>query len=316
VEIANSIFHQPWWLAAATNGKYEEAVVEQGGKVVGRLPYLPTQRGRFKLSRMPPFTHLLGPVIYTGVGKPQTRLAHRLSIARELIDKLPVFIHFEQQFDPAADDGLANADGLAFQDKGFSVAQQYTFQIDCRLEVEKLWDAMHFKTRQHIRKAEKKYTARSLDDPAIFTDTYLRNLNAHGKTNLMDFERFPALFAECRARDCGQILAAYAEDGSAAAMMYLVWSSTTMYYLLSTRRPDAGDGGSINMLLWSAMKFAHERGLIFDLDGVYSSGAARFLSGYGGEIKSRLSVRRSNKLFGAWQYLKQSYAKHETAHFA
>jgi lipid II:glycine glycyltransferase (peptidoglycan interpeptide bridge formation enzyme) len=205
---------------------------------------------------------------------------------------------------------------LAFQDKGFAVAQQYTFQIDCRLEVEKLWDAMHFKTRQHIRKAEKKYTAQSLDDPAMFTGTYLRNLKAHGKTNLMDFDRFPALFAECRARDCGRILAAYAEDGSAAAMMYLVWSSTTMYYLLSTRRPDAGDGGSINMLLWSAMKFAHERGLIFDLDGVYSSGAARFLSGYGGEIKSRLSVRRSNKLFGAWQYLKQSYAKHETAHFA
>jgi hypothetical protein len=316
VEIANSIFHEPWWLSAATNGRYEEVLVEQGGKVVGRLPYLSTQRGCFRLSRMPPFTHLLGPVIYTGVGKPQTRLTHRLSIARELIDKLPPFIHFEQQFDPSADDGLAIADGLAFQDRGFGVAHQYTFEIDCRKELVHLWDAMHFKTRQHIRRAEKKYETRSVDDPAIFTEAYLSNIKAHGRTNVMDFERFPALFAECRSRNCGEILAAFAEDGSPAAMVYLVWSSTTMYYLLSTRRPDAGDGGSINMLLWSAVKHAHARSLIFDLDGVYSSGAARFLSGYGGQIKPRLSVRRSGTMYGAWQYLKQRYAKHETAHFA
>jgi len=131
----------------------------------------------------------------------------------------------------------------------------------------------------------------------------------------MEFERFPAIFAECKSRNCGEILAAFAEDGSPVAMVYLVWGATTMYYLLSTRRPDPGDGGSINLLLWCAVKYAHERRLIFDLDGVYSSGAARFLSGFGGEIKSRLSVRHSGAVFGAWQYIKRRMAKYETAHF-
>jgi Acetyltransferase (GNAT) domain len=316
VELADSIFHEPWWLAAATDGRYEEVVVEQGGKIVGRLPYLSTPRGPFQLSRMPPFTHLLGPVIHTGVGKPQTRLAHRLSIARALIDKLPSFVHFEQEFDPSADDGLAAADGLAFQDRGFGVAHHYTFEIDCRKDLACLWDAMHFKTRQHIRRAEKKYVTRSIDDPATFTEAYLRNIKALGKTNILEFDRFPALFAQCRSRKCGEILAAFADDGSAVAMVYLVWSRTTMYYLLSTRRPDPADSGSVNMLLWSAIKHAHERGLIFDLDGVYSSGAARFLSGYGGQIKSRLNVRRSGFLFGAWRGVKDRFAKHETAHFS
>jgi hypothetical protein len=315
-EIANSIFHEPWWLSAVTNGEWEEVTVEQGGKIVGRLPYMPTQRGPFQLSRMPPFTHLLGPVINTGVGKPQTRLAHRLSIARALIDKLPSFIHFEQEFDPAADDGLAMADGLAFQDRGFAVAHHYTFEIDCRKDLEHLWNAMHFKARQHIRRAEKKYVTRSVDDPAAFIETYLRNIEARGQINTLEFEHFPALFAACRSRQCGDILAAFAEDGSAVAMVYLVWNRTTMYYLLSTRRPDPADSGSTNMLLWSAIKHAHERGLIFDLDGVYSSGAARFLSGYGGQIKSRLSVRRSGLLFGAWRDLKRRFAKKETAHFS
>jgi hypothetical protein len=68
-------------------------------------------------------------------------------------------------------------------------------------------------------------------------------------------------------------------------------------------------------LLWSAVKFAHEHQLIFDLDGVYSSGAARFLSGYGGHIKPRLCVRRSGPVYGAWQYVKRRHARHESEHF-
>jgi len=69
------------------------------------------------------------------------------------------------------------------------------------------------------------------------------------------------------------------------------------------------------LLLWCAVKYAHERQLIFDLDGVYSSGAARFLNGFGGEIKARLSVRRSGAVFAAWQYIKRRTSRYETAHF-
>ena len=185
------------------------------------------------------------------------------------------------------DDGLARADGLAFQDRGFSVLQRYTFEIDCRKELDHLWNAMHFKTRQHIRRAEEKFVARSVDDPGVFTDAYLRNVEALGRTNLLDFGRFPALFEQCRARNCGEILGAFAPDGSPVSMVFLVWSDTAMYYLLSTRHPDPADNGSTSMLLWSAVKNAHQRGLTFDLDGVYSSGAARFLVGFGGQIKTR-----------------------------
>jgi Acetyltransferase (GNAT) domain len=313
---ADSIFHEPWWLSAATNGRYEEVVVEQGGKIVGRLPFLPTQRGPFRLSRMPPFTHLLGPLVDAGVGKPQTRLNRRLSVTRALIDQLPPLTHFEQQLDPSIDDGLAIADGLAFQDRGFDVAHRYTFTIDCRQALPLLWDAMHFKTRQHIRRAEEKYTLQAMDDPDVFAQAYLRNIQAIGRTNWMQFERFPALFAECRARNCGQILAACGPGGVPVAMVYLVWSRTTMYYLLSTRHGDPSDNGSINMLLWSAVKHGHERGLVFDLDGVYSSGAARFLSGFGGQIKTRLLISRSRAVYGAWQSLKGIYSRNGSRHHA
>jgi hypothetical protein len=307
-----SLFHEPWWLSAVTDGHYEEVVVKQGSDVVGRLPYVAVRRGPFRTLRMPRFTHLLGPAVNAGVGKPQTRLMRRLSITRSLIDKLPPNSFFLQHLDPSIDDGLALADGLAFQDRGFSVAPQYTFAIDCRRSQEELWTSMHFKTRQHIRRAEEKYNIENRDDPLTFIKFYLENIEASGKVNQIDFACFPALFSECRSRNCGEILCAFASDGSPVAMVYLVWNSSTMYYLLSTRAADKDDNGSINLLIWSAMKRACLLGLVFDLDGVYSSGTARFLSRFGGQIRTRLTIRRSRFPYRALQYLKRQYAKDET----
>ena len=264
---------------------------------------------------MPPFTHLLGPVVYAGVGKPQTQLSHRLSITRALIDQLPKVSFFEQHLDPSIEDGLAVADGLAFQDRGFNVAPQYTFDLDCRRSPEELWDAMHFKTRQHIRRAEEKYTVRRVDDPGLFSDVYVKNTALNGRANRMNFERFPLLYAECQTRGCGEILGAFAADGSPVSMVYLVWDQRAMYYLMSTRARAANDNGSVNLLVWAAMKRAHELGLVFDLDGVYTSGSARFLSGFGGRVQTRLVVRRGRPVFSAMQYIKLRYTKNQTRFF-
>jgi lipid II:glycine glycyltransferase (peptidoglycan interpeptide bridge formation enzyme) len=264
---------------------------------------------------MPHFTHVLGPAVDAGDGKPQTRLIRRLSITRSLIDQLPRSADLRLYLDPTLDDGLAIADGLAFQDRGFTVAPQYTFQIDCRKTLDELWAAMHFKTRQHIRRAEENYTVHSEGDPQRFIAFYLKNLEAKGRTNRMDFRNFPALFSECRDRNCGEVFSAVAPDGSPMAMTFLVWGYNIMYYLLSTRASDKGDNGSVNFLLWSAMKKASELGILFDLDGVYTSGSARFLSGFGGQIKTRLTISRSRMPYSFLRSLKWRYTRDETQYF-
>ncbi len=309
-----SVFHEPWWLSTVTDSRYEESIVKQGSAIVGRLPYVTVHRGPFRTIRMPPFTHLLGPVVDAGLGKPQTRLVRRLSIVRSLIDQLPPNSFFLQHLDPSLGDGLAKADGLAFQERDFSVAPQYTFQIDCRQSLNDIWAAMSQKTRQPIRRAEEKYSLRNVDDPGAFTDFYVANIKAGGLVNTLNFERFPALFRECRARNCGAILGAFDRDNEPIAMTYLVWSHGTMYYLLSTRSKRS-DYGAVSLLLWSAMKHAHKLELTLDLDGVYSSGTARFLSSFGGKIKTRLTIRRSSNPYRAFQSLKRRYSGEKTHYF-
>jgi hypothetical protein len=298
-ELPGTLFHDHWWLAAATGGRFQEVTVASGGRAVGRLPFIMTRRMGFDVCRMPPFTHVLGPVVDSGNGKPQTQLLKRLSIIRDLIDQLPPFDFFTQAVI------ASDADGLAFQDRGFHVTPQYTFEIDCRDDLDKLWGAMHFKTRQHIRRAEEKFSVASVEDHNEFMHFYQENLKKSQLASDFDWTNFPELFLQARARDSGEILSARWPDGRPAAMVYLVWGHGRMYYLLSTRAKDAGDNGSINLLIWSAVKRAHHRRLQFDLDGVSTSGTARFLSGFSGTPKLRMIVRRTGFAYSAMQFAKR-----------
>jgi hypothetical protein len=249
-----SLFHEPWWLSAATGGQFQEVVVKQENHLVGRLPYVMKRRSPFHYTRMPPFTHMLGPVIEAGDGKPQTRLQRRISITCSLLDQLPPHSYFQQALDPSLDDGLAVADGLAFQQRKFEAMHQYTFEIDCRRSLTDLSAGLNVKTRQHIRRAEKEYSVRSVDDPKSFIDFYPKNVHAQGRKSRIDFEHFSALFAESRSHQSGVILAALDHTGVPVGMTYLVWGHGVMYYLLSIRSFDTADSGAVSLLIWCAME--------------------------------------------------------------
>jgi hypothetical protein len=299
VQQSGLLFHEPWWLDAVTQGRFEEVRVTSGDQVVGRLPFVISRKMGLTTLRMPPFTHLLGPVVDAGEGKLQTQLLKRMSIVRDLLDQLPRFDHFKQALSASI------VDGLAFQDRGFEITPQYTFRIDCRRDPQQIWQEMHFKTRQHIRRAEEKFRVSTVEDAGKFIKFYDTNVRKQGLTNNIDFTPFGTVLSESQMRDCGEILCASWPDGTPTAMVFLVWGHGTMYYLLSTRASDAGDNGSVNLLLWVAVQRAHERGLVLDLDGVSSSGTARFLSRFGGNPELRLIVRRSKFLYSALQTTKR-----------
>jgi hypothetical protein len=316
MDLSFSLFQEPWWLAAATGGQYEEVTVERADRLVGRFPFVAARRGPFRISIMPAFTHLLGPVIEPSVGKYQSRLVRRLSIARELIDSLPSFAFFKQVFDPSVADGLGLVDGLAFQHCGFQVAPQYTFEIDCRVNIEALWGNMHTTVRQHIRRAEEKYVVTTIDDPICFQQFYVANIDKSGKRNRTNFATFPKLLAECKARSSGEILCAATADGQPGSMVFIVWGHGVMYYLLSTRAGDINDNGAVSLLIWSAIKRCHEMNLKLDLDGVYSSGSTRFLSGFGGQTKIRMIVMRANPVYRSIQLVKRMALSEGNEYFA
>lgn len=299
-----SLFHEYWWLEAVTAGRFAEVELKRGDNLVGRLPFTVIRRKGLRFLHMPDFTHLLGPLVDSGEGKLQTRMMNRLSTVGSLIKQLPPFDHFRLVADPLADDGLAAVDSLAFQSNGFQVGYQCTFHLDCRADLKTLQAGMESRVRQNIRRAEERFTVETIDDPDRFVRFYMDNLRKTNRKSYMALDQFSVLYSECRARNCGLILAALQPDGVPVAMTFIAWDSETMYYLLTTHAPDVKDNGSVSLLIWSAMQRAHDLGLTFDLDGVTSGGTARFLSGFGGTPTMRHVITAGRPFYNIVQSVK------------
>jgi hypothetical protein len=283
--LAPTIFHEPWWLEVASAGSYQVAEVESGGKTVGRLPYLPYKRFGIPLIEMPMLTHFLGPALLEGVGSPNSRFLRQLGITRELIQKLPrasltaMKLHY----------GISET--IAFQEQGFRTSVQFTHEID-PLPTDLLWANLRNKTRNVIRRAEEQFQVKEVTDAAEFMIFYLGNLAARNMRSFLDRDICERLIQECIERGRGRILATY--DGKALqAANFYIWDRRYYYFLLSTRSLTSGNGAT-SLLLWEAIKDSAQRDLIFDSDGLNSSGAILFFAGLGGTVKPRYIVSKSD----------------------
>src|SRR5208337_2531123 len=163
---AFSIYHEDWFLDAATDGRWGEARVTEAGRLVGRMPYALATCAGFRVSRMPSLIRTLGPEIPALPGKPATALRRRLGITHALIDQLPPVADFQQVFDPRI------TDVIAFAQRGFAANVAYAFWIEGGRTEEDLLKGMMAEPRRHVRKAARQLSVVPLDDVAAFCRFY------------------------------------------------------------------------------------------------------------------------------------------------
>ena len=282
--LAPTVFHQPWWLTAVTGGNYAEAVVTQDGRRVGWFPYVISNiGGGHKVCGMPELTHFLGPAIDDGRGAACNRVLRRAQITRELIAQVPRTSGFYQ----VVHRGIS--DTLVYQELGFETGVRFTFEVAPEPR-RVLWGNMRDKARNVIRRAEEQHSVSDLDASA-FGAVYNDNLARAGKASHYSPALLERVCQAAMSRGQGRIIAAEDAAGQIAASIFYVWDTEAAYYLLSTRKPDAGNG-AVSLLLWHAIQDVAAKGLIFDFEGVVTSGSALFFTGFGGVIKPRYTVSR------------------------
>ncbi len=285
--LAPTIFHQPWWLNTVSGGDYQEARVESGGRIVGRFPYIAKRLwGKHTSCRMPPLTHFLGPAIDEGRGSACNRLLRRAQITRDLIKLVPNGSGFWQKLH------RGTTDVLAYQELGYTTTVQFTFEV-LPAPPKILWQQMRDKTRNAIRRAEERYTVVKLTDFDELAAFYIRNLAQRGQVSRYGQQLITAVCEAAVTRHQGRALAVTGLGGELAAAIFYVWDARSAYYLLSTRAQNAANG-AVSLLLWEAMQDIAARGLIFDFDGVASSGSALFFTGFGGRVAPRYVVSRNS----------------------
>jgi hypothetical protein len=297
-----TVFHEPWWLEAASAGAYREAVATSDGQVVGRLPYLLKQKiSRQNVLIMPPMTHVLGPALarrITDIEYP--RSLRRVTVTGELIAQLPRASHVWFQLHRGV------TDALAFEAAGYSTGVDFTLEIAPDTP-EALWRNMRDKTRNVIRRARERLQVGDIAQPGSFLDFYEDNLAQHGRSNRYDRQICEALIGACQSHDAARLLWAQDASGTPHAAICTIRDHAVEYYFMSTRRLDAANG-AIHLLIWEVMQRASAAELVFDLDGVdvtgrhHSTNNLLLITGFGGTVKPRYFVFKNSPMYQVARY--------------
>jgi len=277
-----TIFHESWWLDAASGGSWSQVEVECGGTVVARLPFQLERRRGFLRCQMPHLTHMLGPAFNISGGSESRQQVRRMELIRELVGKLPRFDHFKQIMHRGI------TDVIGFQAEGFETSAQFTYEIPPTPE-KQIWLGMRDKTRNVIRRAEERASIETIG-PEEFFQAYRANLETKHDQSVFDLGFAQHLAEAALEKGRGRIVGVRSAAGLEAAV-FCVWDKVATYYLMSTRTNESASG-MISLLVWEAIRHSAANERIFDFHGLAYEGAIRLYSSFGGLVRPRYIVIR------------------------
>ena len=120
------IFLNSWWLDAVCGEEnWDVALSLKGDTIFGALPYFIDRKYGFVFLTQPILTQYLGPWIrYPANQKYEKRLSHEKSVLTDLINNLPKYSLYRQNF------RYTYTNWLPFYWNGFSQTTRYTYLIE------------------------------------------------------------------------------------------------------------------------------------------------------------------------------------------
>ena len=296
------LFFQPWWLEAVSPGAWDYAVVRRGEEIAAILPYTFKLRlNRLRLVEMPRLTPYLGPWLRTSSAKYANRLGEEKDLLTELIEALPPFAAFQQDFHPAI------TNWLPFHWKGFSQSTRYTYRMDATKDLDALWNETRDNVRTDIKKAKKQVEVAETGDLEKFLELHRLTFSRQNKPLPHSEEMLRRVDAACAENGARKILIATGSDGRPHAAVYLVTDRHAVYYLLSGSDAELRSSGAISLVLWEGIRWASAMGKMFDFEGSMVEPIERSFRSFGARQVPYFAIEKCDsailKLYRtAWQW--------------
>lgn len=289
IESTIPIFSRSWWLDAVCGDAWNVCLVEKGGQVAAAMPYhfSRTRLGLHVLSQ-PPETQKLGPWLRSTNAKYSNRLGQEKDLLNELIEQLPAFDYFQQNWH------YANTNWLPFYWRGFQQTTRYTYRLPDLSDLDAMWAGFRENIRGDIRKASGRFKLR------VRTDCLLDEFLA---LNVQTFERqgmslpysnsfIRRLDAACHANNARKIFIAEDERGRRHAGVYIVWDEQSAYYLMGGGDPKLRSSGATSLCIWEAIQFAAAVTKSFDFEGSMIEPVERFFRAFGAVQTPYFSIKK------------------------
>lgn len=285
------LFFHPWWLdAVCGKDAWEVAlVVNHNQEVEGALPFYKSKRWGLSWSGMPVLTPYLGPLlVYPDRISPAQKVTFEKRVMNDLIDQIPRFFYFRQNWHPDFQNWLP------FYWRGFRQTTYYTYRFPDIRRPDRLFQSFRSSTRNHIRVAERAYRLEESDDLATFY--VLNEMTFEGQSTKIPYDLAYLKKMEdlLQTRKWSKLLLAYSEERERyEAGIYLVRDQQTAYLLASGRHPESGSG-AVPLLIWQALKQLSKEGVEqFDFEGSVIPGIEQFFRSFGAELTPYFQVSRA-----------------------
>jgi Acetyltransferase (GNAT) domain len=291
-----SIFQQPWWLDAVAPGAWSAVEIRRGGALKARLPYVVKKHLGFTLVNMPPLTQVLGPWLPPYSGKYTHQLSEEKELMTQLIEQLPTFDLFLQNFH------YSITSWLPFYWKGFQQTTRYTYVIEDLTDLDKVLSGFARFKHKNIKKAKNIVEVREDLSAKDFYDNHVSTLSKQAKERGVSknisysFELFSSIYNACYKNNAGKIFYSIDKDNNLHSAIFTIWDKSSAYNLISTIDPDFRSSGSASLLIWEALKYYSGKTKRFDFEGSMIEGVERSFRAFGAKQKPYFQVSKVNSL--------------------
>ncbi len=287
----HSVFEQPWWLDAAAGGQWDAVEVEEGGRVVARLPFVVKRAYGMRVLTQPPLTQTLGPWLEGADEPPTRRLAREKDLFAKLIARLPKFDAFQQSFHPNV------TNWLPFYWQGFSQTTRYSYVLNDIGDLDRVFKEMSSSTRTHIRRAEKSLTVVSSEGVEEVLEMVQKTFQRQRLPLPYDPDLLRGIDEAAKTHAQRRALFGVDEEGRIHSAVYVVGDARRAYSLVTGADPELWRSGSGSLVHWNSIQAAAPFTNVFDFEGSMIEGIEESYRRFGASQSPYSSVSKQGGLF-------------------
>ncbi len=257
------VFSKDWWFDSVCGEEnWDVVLIEKDEKIKASMPYYKTKRAIFDVITMPKLTQTMGPYIkYPEGQKYNKKLSLEKKIMNEIIEKLPHFDYFSQNFH------YSITNWLPFYWKGFEQTTRYTYVLEDLSNLENIFNNFSQTKKQQIRKAEKIIDIKFDLSARDFYENHKMTLLKQNSIISYGLELFETIYNNGYKHNSAKTIYAIDKNGNINAAYFIIWDQNSAYHLISTIDPDFRNSGASTLLIREVIKFASTKTKKYDFEG-------------------------------------------------
>ena len=260
------IFLQPFWLDAVSE-KWDVAIAEREGKIIGVLPYCLKGTIVTKRIYLPPLSFYQSFILDNNLSKAETN-----KVIIELLKQLPSTIKSYFKL-------LPQYASISSEKTGYTKEEYKTFVL---APAETDYSKLSKNHKRNIDKGTKgNYIIKISKD---INRSYLLLISTFKKQNQkvpIEFNDFRKLVNILIKNQAGNVINCLSVEGNLLASALIVKDKTSIYYLLGGYDDAYRNTGAMTYLLWNCIQQAKTENLEFNFCGSSKKSIAAYFSGFG-----------------------------------